>query len=513
MKMKNFKKSIPYIIAACLIAIVFPACKGDFLDRYPQGRYTEGNYPYPEGSGPFDVTLFAAYDVLRSYDASGSGFIAATSIRSEDADKGSTPTDGPTSREMDEFTLIATNGIVEGMWNGYYNLIGKCNNVLDTIAKDTRTEQQAKTYAAAEARFLRGYGYFMLVRLFGRVPLIDKAYRTKEEQTNIPQSDPALIYTLIENDLSFAAANLPAIWDKNLFPGRATSGAANGILAKVFLTQKKWGMAMSSAKKVTDSRLYDLKTSYNVIFGEEGENSSESVFEIQNTASLTEKRANGSQFASIQGVRGSGDWNLGWGFNVPSPQLAAAYEPGDPRKARTFLTMGEPSVYGEVFTAGNQAADAPKSYNHKAHSNPTRRKALLDNFSYWMNIRILRYADVVLMYAEAANELGGEANIDEALTSVNSVRARARGSNNNILPNIDTRDQGSLREAIRHERRIELAMEHDRFFDLVRWGVAKDLLHAAGKTNFQAGKHELLPIPANQILISKGVLTQNPFYN
>lgn len=511
--MKNITK---YILAVCVVGIAaLPACKKSFLDRGLQGKYTSDNYPYPKGSGPFDGEIFAAYDVLRSYDATGSGFIAATSMRSEDADKGSTPTDGPSSKEFDDFTLIPTNGLVDGLWKGYYNLIGKTNIVLDKISKDQDpgTTPEMKTYAEAEAKFLRGYGYFMLVRLFGRVPLVDKVYDDPSLQSNIPQSEPATIYALIENDLNFAATHLPPSWDANIFPGRATSGSANGLLSKVYLTQKKWGQAMSTANKVITSGQYDLSVAYDKIFGEDGENTKESVFEIQCTASLAEKRENGSQFASTQGVRGTGDWNLGWGFNVPSTQLSAAYETGDPRKARTFLTMGQPSIYGEVFTATNQAADAPKIYNHKVHSNPTRRKALLDNFSYWMNIRILRYADVVLMYAEAANELGGTTNTTEALEKLNSVRLRARNGNNTILPNITTTDQTELRNAIRHERRIELAMEHDRFFDLVRWGIAKQVLHAAGKTGFIEGRHEILPIPAAQIQISKNVLTQNPGYN
>lgn len=513
--MKNFKKTTKYIIAASFFLIAsLSGCK-DFLDREPQGDYTSGTYPYPKGSGPFDAEIFAAYNVLRTYDASGSGFIAATSMRSEDADKGSTPTDGPSSRQFDDFTLIPDNALVDGLWKAYYDLIGKSNIVLNKIEndQDPETPAESKVYAEAEARFLRGYGYFMLVRLFGRVPLVDKAYTDAAQQANIPQSDVATIYNFIENDLTFAGANLPPEWDKDKFAGRATSGAANGILAKVYLTQKKWALAMSTAKRVIDSKKYNLETKYNDIFGEEGENSSESVFEIQCTASLAEKRNNGSQFASIQGVRGNGDWNLGWGFNIPSAQLNAAYEPGDPRRSRTFLEMGVPSVYGEVFTSANQAPDAPTVYNHKIHSNPARRRALLDNFSYWMNIRILRYADVVLMYAEAANELGGDENTDEALEKLNSVRFRARNGNAAILPDVTTRDQSDLRDAIRHERRIELAMEHDRFFDLVRWGIAGQVLHNAGKTNFVAGKHELLPIPSNQILISKGVLVQNPFYN
>ncbi|MNH24634.1 SusD family protein [compost metagenome] len=154
-------------------------------------------------------------------------------------------------------------------------------------------------------------------------------------------------------------------------------------------------------------------------------------------------------------------------------------------------------------------------YNHKVHSDPEIRNALLDNFSYWVNIRILRYADVVLMYAEAANEVGGTANTTAALNALNSVRERARKGTlpaDNVLPNITTTDQDELRDAIRHERRIELAMEHDRFFDLVRWGTAGSVLQSIGKA-FVPGKHEILPIPLTQIEISKNVLEQNFGYN
>ena len=115
------------------------------------------------------------------------------------------------------------------------------------------------------------------------------------------------------------------------------------------------------------------------------------------------------------------------------------------------------------------------------------------------------------MYAEAANELGGTANKTNALAALNSVRARARGGNNAILPDVTTTDQTAIRDAIRHERRVELGMEHERFFDIVRWGIAADVLQAQGKT-FIVGKNELLPIPQNQIDLSKGVLTQNPGY-
>ena len=129
------------------------------------------------------------------------------------------------------------------------------------------------------------------------------------------------------------------------------------------------------------------------------------------------------------------------------------------------------------------------------------------NKGYWVNIRLIRYADVLLMGAESANEKGISG---EAIDYLEQVRARARGTNTNILPKVTTTDQGELREAIRHERRVELGLEFDRFYDLVRWGIAKEVLQAAGK-NYQ-DKNALLPLPQTEIDKSKGVLVQNPDY-
>lgn len=502
--MKNMLKKYVGTVPAILMVALLTGCK-DFLDRGAQGSYTADDYPYPTGASPFDQFIFAAYDELRSYDVTVMPFVSAVGIRSDDSDKGSTPSDGPTSLQMDNFTITADNSLCNALWAGHYRLINRCNIVLSEVANDpnTGTPEESRLQADAEARLLRGYAYFMMVRLFGRVPLIDTLFSDPAAQSNVPQSEPARLYQFIEDDLRFAAAHLPDNWDAR-FAGRATRGAANGLLAKVYLTQQKWGEAMNTANLVITSGEYDLSTPYNRIFSEEGENSRESILEVQATANATEKRANGSQYVSVQGVRGTGIWNLGWGFNVPSPQLDAAYEEGDPRKARTILYAGGTSVHGEPVPAG---LPNPR-YNHKALSNPAMRQSLLDNFSYWMNVRLLRYADVVLMYAEAANETG---NTDEALAKLEMVRVRARGGNNNVLPAVTTRDQGALRDAIRHERRIELAMEHERFFDIVRWGIAGDVFQAAGK-NFITGKHELLPIPQTQIDISRGVLIQNNGY-
>jgi len=364
---------------------------------------------------------------------------------------------------------------------------------------------QVKAQTIAEAKFIRAYGYFNLVRFFGRVPLVDTGVTG-----NIPQSTAAQVYAFIESDLTYAAANLPLNWDPK-FAGRVTRGAANALLAKVYLTQQKWAMAMAAANTVMISGQYNLTTTYDKIFREEGENSPESVFEVQATASAAIPSNNGVQYAQIQGVRGAGAWDLGWGWNTPSTLLEAAYEPNDPRKARTklYTRPGSTTIYGEALPAG---LPNPR-YNNKVYTNPALRASIGNRFGYWMNVRIIRFADVVLMYAEAANEVGGAANITAAQNALNSIRARARiGAPVGTLPDVITTDQNTLRDAIRQERRVELGMEHDRFFDLVRWGIAQTVLNAAGKPNFSNARDVLLPIPQTQIDLSQGVLTKNPGY-
>lgn len=515
MKIFN-KKNVCIAITAASLISVNSGCKS-FLDTERQGIYSTENYPYPQGGTPYDTFLFSAYDALRAYNYVSDGFMVATSIRSDDADKGSTPTDGGADViSMDNFPVLVNSSRANTLWTEYYTMIIRCNDILDNVQNNTSiiATPEAKLQAEAEAKFLRAYSYFVLVRAYGRVPKIDK---TLAVTANVPQSSAAEIYAFIEEDLKFAAANLPIRWESK-FAGRSTRGAANGILAKVYLYQQKWALAMATANLVMTSGQYDLSVNYGVIFTEAGENSKESVFEIQGTASAQVPTANGIQYANIQGTRGNTvEWNRGWGWNMPSAQLEAAYEPNDPRKERTILycsQAGAPrqTYYGQTAPLFPTEVPNPK-YNHKVLASPTYIARYNTRGSWWMNVRILRYADVVLMYAEAANELGGTTNIANALAAVNSVRARARiGAPAGTLPNLTTTDQATLRDAIRQERRVELAMEHERFFDIVRWGIAQQVMQDAGKTNFVASRDSLLPIPQQQIDLSKGVLTQNPGY-
>jgi hypothetical protein len=220
-----------------------------------------------------------------------------------------------------------------------------------------------------------------------------------------------------------------------------------------------------------------------------GENDAESIFEIQGTGAVPAKGISG--YSNTQGARGAGGW--GWGFNTPSVSLVNAYEPGDVRKEATIIFAGTTLYDGRVVPL---TVENPR-YNYKAYSS-----AFTDGWETDTNIKYLRYAEVLLMKAEALNELG---QTTEAIPLLNQIRTRAG------LANTTAVSQGDVRTAIWKERRVEMAMEHDRFFDLVRTGQAQAAFAVDGKT-FVTGKHELFPLPQAFIAQTGGLSTQNPGY-
>ena len=475
------------------------ACS-DFLEREPLGRLTQDDLT----SGSYESQVFGLYAAMRNEGMCGAQFLAVHSIRSDDADKGSTLTDGADAEKMyDDFEYMKDHWLMNGYWSDHYNLINLCNNIISDIEEEGEVDE-ATLINKAEAKFFRAYAYFNLVRTFGEVPKIN--FKLKEAADgNIPKSSVAEIYELIDTDLQEAAEILPITWEIK-YVGRLTSGAAKAMQTKTQITRSNWNVALAKAQEVISSGVYDLNTPYDKIFTEKGENCSESIFEIQAYHSLTQSY--GTNHATIQGVRGSGDWNMGWGWNTPSELLASSYEADDPRKDATLLYAGKVNApYGETPPA--PTSNLPRNYwNKKVYTDPAIRREVNSTFGQWVNIRLIRYADVVLMAAEAANELG---QTSEALNYLEMVRRRARGSNASILPKVTTTDQGKLRNAIRHERHVEMGMEYDRFYDLVRWEIDIEVLHAAGKTNYQK-KHRYLPIPQPEIDKSNGVLIQNPDY-
>lgn len=281
--------------------------------------------------------------------------------------------------------------------------------------------------------------------------------------------------------------------------GKATKGAALGLHAKVCMYRKKWADVLNYTNQVTTLSVYSLFPNYEALFRVPNENSSESVFEIQAALIVGNPGASNSQYSQVQGVRGA--TGGGWGFNVPTSDLASSYETGDPRRDATIIFRGETTPQGDVIPP---TGDNPM-YNQKSYV-PFSMFVSGYNEGCQQNIRVLRYADILLMNAEAANELGNSA---QAIASLELVRARARAGNNAILPKVTTTDQTQLRNAIWKERRSELAMEFDRYFDVIRQGRGATVF---GPKGWKAGKNEVWPIPQNEIENSAGVLTQNPGY-
>lgn len=484
----------------CLTAIVLMAgCKKEFLERKPKGQLTFDTF-FETADHAVQATN-AVYANFRSWDMCAFPWIGITDIISDDADKGSTANDALYLLELDDFTFDATNSAFAGAWSGNYQTISRANLAIENIPR-IDMDDKLKQRLIGENKFLRAYTYLRLVQWFGPVPVITRPL-TEEEYFTQERRPVSEVYDLIEKDLLDAIAVLPK--KSEYAPGdlgRATKGAAQGMLAKLYMVKKDFGNAEKYALEVINSGEYSLLTRYADNFLPEGENGAESVFEIGAVAIQAAVAGPGATpYNMIQGVRGIP--NLGWGFNRPSDDLVAAYEPGDPRRQATIIYVGEVLPDGSTIVEDNPDI-LNERYNQKAWV--ADHPGLQDNGPG--NLRLLRYADILLLAAEALNENGKST---EALPYLELVRKRARGSNNFILPEITTTDKAELREKIYHERRVELAMEQHRWFDLVRWGRAAQVMQAVGK-NFVAGKHELLPLPQSEIDLSGGNLNQNAGY-
>jgi hypothetical protein len=488
------------LIAATLLLLAATNCQKDFLDRRPPGRLTFEEFFQTEAHAVQATN--AVYEQYRSFDLAALPYVACTDVLSDDADKGSTANDAPLMSDLDNFTMDATNPFVSPIYKGHFRAIARANLAIANIPT-IEMDAALRDRLVGECKFLRAYSYFLLVQWFGDLPLITNTLQGDEYYAQTRQPREA-IYDQIETDLQDAAAVLPekdgyAAADK----GRVTKAAAKGILAKLYMLKRDWAAAEGQCLDIINSTKYSLLNRYADNFLPVGENGAESIFEIQTVALPTQQAAGpgSSPYNMVQGVRGIP--NLGWGFNRPSDNLVTAYENGDPRREATIIYVGEILPDGST-----QVQDNPEIINERFNQKAwvPAHPGLQDNGPG--NIRVLRYADILLLAAEAKNE---QNKAGEALPLLNQVRKRARGTNNFILPDVTVTDQGQLRERIYRERRVELAMEQHRWFDLLRWGRASQVLKAVGK-DFVDGKHELLPIPQTEIDLTGGKITQNPGY-
>jgi hypothetical protein len=532
------------LLGLLLTAALTPGCK-DFLEKQPLGTTTQDNlFKDPTNAvqainAVYDV---AAWDQGPKWGDPSGQYVAQTfewiygDLMTDDSEKGgSSASDFQPFIELKEWTLSPTNQTITTLWVHSFTGVARANTVINNVDAGT-IDGALKNRLKGEALFLRAYYYFNLVKAFGGVPLFEKSV-TPTEAPNVTRATIAQTYAFIEKDLKAAAALLP---EKSAYPaadlGRATKGAANGYLARVIMYQlgtvngnnHTWQEVYDITSTIISSNQYSLLANYAAIHQDVGENSSESLYEIQfgtdnNTYGPISIGTTNNIFQNNRKI-----W--GYGFNNPTQNLVNEFEANDPRREVTIIKNND--VVLGILNPVDITQNATGYYNRKAAIlAPAAPEAGPQN------IRKLRYADILLMKAEAAAQLSRPS---EAITLVNQVRARARVSTRppgttlgtlsydptnapaGTLPDLAAGLSGqALLNAIWHERRVEFAEESLRFWDLVRTGRylgtlpttpvdirARAASHVATETS--VNPTPLLPISLNDAQTWK--LPQNPGY-
>jgi len=494
------------ILGLVLLISLATSCK-KWVDYDPRETFNITELDYLRSEGDYRTMAVSVYTPIQWLNQS----VPVGDIASDNSvSGGENASDVLSLQQIDDYTHTANNSTLTELWQAAYEGINRANYMHQYKATNLAGETvnfAGKDALYGEIYFLRAYYYFHLVKFFGDVPLfLDKRLSLAESET-LQRSPKADVYKAIEIDLNNAIDVLPAIQAQK---GRITKYAAQALLGKVYLYQEKFNEAATVLENVIVSNAFDTVSNFANMFLATGENGPESVFEIQysnaspyfNWGGVTRGQGNHSvQQCGIRGLNGTADmpYAAGWSTNLPSQNLAAAYEAGDTRKDATILDIEAYKNANPSYNITYQVAPFKNTglYNQKylPRKNETSGQVELN---YLNNYRTIRFAEVLLMAAEANNRISNDLKARDYL---NKVRKRAFKDN---LHNI-TSSGDVLKQAIWDERRLELAMEGDRFFDLVRTGQA-----AAKITGFVPGKHEVFPIPQVEVDISG--LTQNPGY-
>ncbi len=489
------KRNITKFIAVITLFTAF-GCADDFVDRTPV--YSIDSENYFNSKADYEYATIAAYDLLQStYVNNLLGEIASDNTLCG----GESATDTPGFQQIDQMIHTPVNANLKNIWDWMFAGVNRANYILEF---QNKTDFEGKEKLLAQAHFLRAYYHFELVKWFGGIPLAgDRRFKIGDELT-VPRATKEEVYASIEADLIYAAENMETgVQEK----GRITVGAARALLGKVYLYQEKYVQAAQVLDQVINSGTYSLVSDYSTIFETAGENNAESVFEVQYSD------AEGAGFGCLQcsegnvavgfmGIRNySGPlYDSGYSFNLPTAEAFASYEGGDKRRDVSILDINAwAAATGATFGIGYQHTGYydRKYLPRKGDQNLGDEKLTNPN-----NYRSIRYADVLLMAAEAYNRGG----IDDAVAKqyLNLVRRRAFGDNNHDI----TASGPALTDLIWKERRLELMGEGQRFFDLVRTGKAAGTI-----PGFTVGKNEVFPIPYEEIQFSNGNWAQNPGYN
>ena len=471
------------LIVLALLAAV--SCQ-DFLNIRTEATMPSTGTDYTKAENIF-LPVSAAYASMRLGEGEALNYVAVLGVPSDDDDKGSATDDGPLVKEFDEFTYGPENEHIQYIWSIFFNTVSAANYAVESMAEFEKaaTSDEAKQEVQecrAEARLIRAYAYFNLVRLFGRVPLIDRTMDAGELASKEVSSVEDL-YKFIYADIDAGIQDLPESYVS--MPGRYTKYTAMALKAKVALYNKDWNEAAKQADAIIASGKFSLMPKFRDAFLMKGENSPEILMSIQ-SSTLGQEAGDAPMcyYAFIQGPRNNPEPFQGWGFNVPSQKLVDFFDArGDAdRKAATILVRGTTTPEGDVLT---DKCTNPY-YNGKVYTPSRYNKWSFNAYGRDYDMRLIRYSEILLNFAEAmANGASfAPASGMTAQTALDAVRARAGLAS--VSATLDN---------IYEERHAELAMEEQRFFDLVRWGKAAEVL---GPLGFKAGKHEHFPIPTSQ---------------
>jgi hypothetical protein len=477
-----------------VVIIIFPfSCSKSFLEEGSRTVTIQDLINNPQNGA--QRILGAVYNKFYDWNIHSFAWIGISSITSDEADKGSVPGDGGSDKiELDAWNISPSNISFNDVWEGNFEGIGRATYAIFFI-EQMQLDAAEKMRYIGEAKFLRAYFYWNLVRCFGGVPKIDKVLENQADIEGASQrATEAEIYQFIISDLQSAITSLPMKIAK-AEQGRPSLYSAKMFLSKVYLYQKNYGMSKAMISDVVQNPDFGLLSDYAKIWREEGEFSKESIWEINSIATNPPKGITG--YTEVQGMRGSGDGDYGWGFNVPSSTLYQSYESSDLRRDATFLKSG--STLWDGFVSSPSLPNP--YYNYKAYVSKTA-ETYFDRGQSNKNLRIFRYGEALLILAETSAEMNDLATANKA---INELRKRAGLSDLNFV------DKADAIQKIYKERQVEMAMEHDRIFDLRRTGRAGTVLRSQGK-GYVDGKHDLFPIPQRQIDLSGGKITQNPMY-
>lgn len=466
-----------------LIVLGVTSCKKSYLELNPTTEQTSGNFY--QTAAQFNQAINGAYQPLQGlYNGS---FWVMGEMRSDNTSYEYDPYDRSATdkEEIDEFRELNNNDIVQAFFDDSYVDIGRCNIILGRLPA-AKLNASVADPIAGQASFLRAFNYFNIVRMFGSVPLVLTEAQSVADAYKLAVKAPiASIYNSIIADATIAIAKLPVSYTSETDKGRLTKGAAEALLAEVYMTQQKFDLAVPLLQDVIASKVYHLNANYADNFDITKKNGPESVFEIQY---MEGPNGLGSDFmdsfipwdyydSDITGFEIQNGAQNGW--NIPTQDLLNAYEEGDKRK--------DASVF--EFTSDEYGIDLP--FIKKYQSFSAVQFVMANDFP------VYRYADVYLMLAECLNEQGFAAGGD-AFHYLNLVRERAGlkdKSAGNANPALSVNNQDDFRAAVAHERQVELAFENHRWFDLLRTGKATAVMqaHAVDERAYKSDSWDINP--------------------